>query len=230
MTTITNYLLVGNSRLHWAEKGDNKIRFSHSSVSQGFPKYKNTNNLIWASVGNHSKMFLNKSNEIKTTDLTMQKIPKHFGVDRALACFAAFKMIKNQCKKNIVIADLGTTLSITKISSNGDVIGGQLVPGFLTQLKSLEQNTKHLQLPPTFDIPKVNFLLSTEKAMLRGVYNSLLGAINLSFNENKDLLIICGGDAELIGKELQNTYNKNIKIKPNLVLTGMILFHELIHK
>ena len=49
---------------------------------------------------------------------------------------------------------------------------------------------------------------------------SLLSLINLSFNPSKEILIICGGDAELIGSELRHT--KNITIVPNLVMQGMI--------
>ena len=57
--------------------------------------------------------------------------------------------------------------------------------------------------------------------MLKGVSNSLIGLINLSFDSAKDILIICGGDSELIGSRL-NQKNKDIVIAPNLVMQGMI--------
>ena len=57
--------------------------------------------------------------------------------------------------------------------------------------------------------------------MLKGVSNSLIGLINLSFNPEKDILIICGGDSELIG-DLLKQKNKDIIISPNLVIKGMI--------
>ena len=57
--------------------------------------------------------------------------------------------------------------------------------------------------------------------MLKGVCNSLIGVINLSFNPVKDILIVCGGDSELIGCRLRQN-NKSVIIAPNLVMQGMI--------
>ena len=95
---------------------------------------------------------LRKENEIKTKDIQLSNLPDYFGVDRALACIAALKIIENPFKKDLLIADFGTILSITKLNSNGSIIGGQLLPGFLTQLKSMEQNTKNLKVPKKYDI------------------------------------------------------------------------------
>ena len=48
-----------------------------------------------------------------------------------------------------------------------------------------------------------------------------MGVIKLSFNPAKDILIICGGDSELIGSLLKQK-NEEIIIAPNLVMQGMI--------
>ena len=148
-------------------------------------------------------------------------MPHNIGIDRLLACFAANKIIDNKYNKNILIVDLGTTISITKINHKGTLIGGQLLPGFTTQLKSMDQNTKNLSSPENIFIPSNNFEIPTDRAMLRGVYNSINGAIQLSFNPIQDLLILCGGDANLIGKSIKKEI-KNIVIEPNLVMYGMI--------
>ena len=124
----------------------------------------------------------------------------------------------------MLIADFGTILSITKLNSNGSLIGGQLSPGFLTQLKSMDQNTKNLKLPTKFDIPKKNFLINTEEASLKGVINSLTGVINGAFNAKQDILITCGGDSQFMTKSLKNN-NKAIINAPNLVMEGMIIHH-----
>ena len=122
----------------------------------------------------------------------------------------------------MIIADFGTILSITKLNSNGSIIGGQLSPGFLTQLKSMEQNTKNLKVPEISEIPTKDFLTNTDEAILKGVFNSLNGVINSSFNQAKDILITCGGDSELMTKYLKTT-KKNIIHAPNLVMEGMII-------
>ena len=225
MVENINFLLVGNSRLHWAEKLHDKYRFFHTQRNNDIPQNINFNKLIWASVGKLPDFFLNKENEIVTQDIKLKNLPDYFGVDRALGCFEALKIIDNPSQKDILIADLGTTLSLTKLTFKGSIIGGQIIPGFLTQLKSLEKYAKNLRAPKKYQIPFKNFSIKTEDSILKGVSNSLIGVINLSFNPEKDILIMCGGDSELIGNGLKRK-NQEIIIAPNLVMQGMISHHN----
>ncbi len=218
-----NFLLVGNSRLHWAENVESEYKFLHTKINSPIPKNININKIIWASVGKTPKFVL-KENEIKTKDIQLSNLPDFFGVDRALACLAALKNIENPLKKDLLIADFGTILSITKLNSHGSIIGGQLIPGFLTQLKSMEQNTNNLKIPIKYDIPTKDFLINTEDAILKGVINSLTGVINSAFNPLKDILITCGGDSKFLTKFLK-TDQTNIINVPNLVMEGMIIHH-----
>ena len=216
-----DYLLIGNSRLHWALRKDDSYEFCHTSFDQTLPDKINLKELIWASVGKFPTIKFTQKNKITINELSLKKIPQHIGIDRALACLAAHTIIENKYKKNLLIVDLGTTISITKIDNKGSLIGGQLLPGFKTQLKSMEQSTKNLTLPENFFIPTNNFEISTSKAMLRGVYNSIIGAIKLAFNAKQDLLILCGGDADFIGKSIKEEI-ANFIIEPDLVMYGMI--------
>ena len=224
MISDINFLLVGNSRLHWAKYSQNQSRFFHTKKEQKVPKNIDLNQLIWASVGKLPNFLLKKDNEIKTNDIRLSNLPDYFGVDRALACLAALNIIANPLKKDLLIADFGTILSITKLNQNGSIIGGQLIPGFLTQLKSMEQNTKNLKVPKKYEIPTKNFLINTEEASLKGVINSLTGVISNLFNPAKDILLICGGASELVAKFLK-TQKENIINIPNLVMEGMIIHH-----
>ena len=223
MITDINFLLVGNTRLHWAKYSQNQSKFFHTKKDQKVPENIDLDKIIWASVGKLPNFLLKKDNEIKTKDIRLSNLPSYFGVDRALACLAAINIIANPLKKDLLIADFGTILSITKLGSNGSIIGGQLIPGFMTQLKSIEQNTANLKVPKQFEIPKEEFLISTEEAILKGVINSLNGVINSTFNPLKDILITCGGDSELLTKSLR--IKKNIINSPNLVMEGMIIHH-----
>ena len=224
MISDINFLLVGNSRLHWAKYSQNQSKFFHTKKEQKVPKNIDLDQLIWASVGKLPNIMLKKDNEIKTKDIRLSNLPDFFGVDRALACLAALNIIANPLKKDLLIADFGTILSITKLNPNGSIIGGQLIPGFLTQLKSMEQNTKNLKVPQKYEIPTKNFLINTEESILKGVINSLTGVINSSFNPLEDILITCGGDSEFLTKSLR-TQKKNIINVPNLVMEGMIIHH-----
>jgi type III pantothenate kinase len=229
MVSDINFLLVGNSRLHWAKYSRYQSQFFHTKKEQKVPENIDLDQLIWASVGKLPDFVLNKENEIKTKDIQLSNLPDYFGVDRALACIAALKIIENPFNKDLIIADSGTILSITKLNSNGSISGGQLLPGFLTQLKSMEQNTKNLKIPKKFDIPIKDFLINTEEAILKGVINSLTSAINSLFNPAKDILIICGGDSQLLTKSLK-TQKENIINAPNLVMEGMIIHHLSVKK
>jgi type III pantothenate kinase len=224
MVSDINFLLVGNSRLHWAKYSKKQTKFFHTQKEQKIPENIDLDKLIWASVGKLPDFLLKKENEIKTKEIKLSDLPDYFGVDRALACIASLKIIDNPFKKDLLIADFGTILSITKFNSNGSLIGGQLIPGFLTQLKSIEQNTKNLKVPTKYDIPIKDFLINTEEAILKGVINSLTGAINSLFNPSKDILVICGGDSQLLIESLK-TQKANIINAPNLVMEGMIIHH-----
>ena len=229
MVSDINFLLVGNSRLHWAKYSKNQSKFFHTKKEEKVPENIDLDQLIWASVGKLPNFLLKKENEIKTKDIQLSNLPDYFGIDRALACLAALKIIENPLKKDFLIADFGTILSITKLNSNGSIIGGQLTPGFLTQLKSMEQNTKNLTVPKKYDIPIKDFLINTEEAILKGVINSLTGVIKNSFNPLKDILITCGGDSQFLTNFLE-TNKKNIINAPNLVMEGMIIHHLSVKK
>ena len=229
MVSDINFLLVGNSRLHWAKYSKNQSKFFPTKKEEKVPENIELDQLIWASVGKVPNFLLKKENEIKTKDIHLSNLPDYFGVDRALACIAALKIIENPFKKDLLIADFGTILSITKLNSNGSIIGGQLLPGFLTQLKSMEENTKYLKVPKKYDIPIKDFLINTEEAILKGVITSLTGVINSLFNPANDILVICGGDSELLTKSLK-TEKENIVNAPDLVMEGMIIHHLSIKK
>jgi type III pantothenate kinase len=229
MVSNLNFLLVGNSRLHWAKYSQNQSKFFHTQKDQKVPENIDLDNLIWASVGKLPNFLLKEENEIKTKDIQLSNLPDYFGVDRALACTAALKIIENPLNKDLLIADFGTILSITKLNANGFILGGQLIPGFLTQLKSMEQNTKNLKIPKKYEIPIKDFLINTEEAILKGVINSLTSVIKNLFIPSNDILIICGGDSEFFAKSLK-TQKENIINAPNLVMEGMIIHHLSIKK
>ena len=225
MNNIVDYLLIGNTRLHWAVNKNSSYKFSNTLVNDSLPKNIDFKKLIWASVGKYPTNNLLKKNQVTIKDINLINMPHFIGIDRALACFAALIMFKSKSRRNLLIVDLGTTVSITKIDHQGNILGGQLFPGFTTQLKSMEQSTKNLVSPNKLYIPNNKFEISTMDAMLRGVYNSITGAINISFDRTKDILILCGGDANLIGNTLKKEIN-NIIIEPNLVMHGMIFLNK----
>jgi len=108
MVSDINFLLVGNSRLHWAKYSKNKSKFFHTKKEQKVPENIDLDKLIWASVGKLPNFLLKKENEIKTKDIQLSNLPDYFGIDRSLACLGALKNNKNPLKKELLIADFGT--------------------------------------------------------------------------------------------------------------------------
>ena len=53
MTNNVDYLLIGNTRLHWAFNQNHSYEFSHTSINESLPKNIDFTNLIWASVGKY---------------------------------------------------------------------------------------------------------------------------------------------------------------------------------
>ena len=53
--------------------------------------------------------------------------------------------------------------------------------------------------------------------------------INSLFNPEKDILIICGGDSQLLTKYIK-TQKEHIINAPNLVMEGMIIHHLSVKK
>ena len=95
MVSDINFLLVGNSRLHWAKYSKNQSKFFHTKKEQKVPENIDLDQLIWASVGKLPNFLLKKENEIKTKDIELSNLPDYFGVDRAFACIAALKLIED---------------------------------------------------------------------------------------------------------------------------------------
>ena len=60
-----NFLLVGNSRLHWAKSSKNQSKFFHTKKEEKVPENIDLDQLIWASVGKLPNFLLKKENEIK---------------------------------------------------------------------------------------------------------------------------------------------------------------------
>jgi len=65
MVSDINFLLVGNSRLHWAKYSKNQSKFFHTEKEQKVPENIDLDQLIWASVGKLRNFLLKKENEIK---------------------------------------------------------------------------------------------------------------------------------------------------------------------
>ena len=228
MNSEEKFLMIGNTRWHWAIKFNNEWKYFDTSPYQGDVKDEDFSQVAWASVGIvPNNIDLCPSKKINLNDVPLLNLPSHLGIDRALASYSAFQKqiyLKNK-KEGLLIVDAGTILSITKITEDGGFDGGQLIAGLRLQLSAMAKGAFNLENPIIKTIPKKNFQYNTTNAMIRGTINSLLGPILQCYKETSLTIWLCGGDALVILNELKNK-NIDVQYQPNLVLEGMINIHK----
>ena len=219
-----NYLMIGNTRWHWASKIKEHWKYFHTAPNPIEFKDKDYSQLSWASVGPiPENISLCHSKEIRLNDIPLSNLPSNLGIDRALAGWSAFKKqlsLKNK-KQDLIVIDAGTILSITKITKKGEFSGGQLISGLRLQLSSMANGALNLETPIIERIPTDIFQNETNNAMIKGSIYGLIGLILKIFEETKLPIWMCGGDAPIILNELKNE-SIDINYCPNLVLEGMI--------
>jgi len=216
------YLLIGNSRWHWAIKAKGIWNYFHTPPNNTNVTTIHENLWTWASVGDiPQNIRLNPFKEIQIKNIPLANLPSWLGIDRALGSWEAYEQAKIQGlhSKGILMADAGTILSITKITAEGKFDGGQLIPGLDLQRKSIATKAFKINDPKNYYIPKKIFPTSTEEAILRGSFQSLIGVLIEAQKESNLPIWLCGGDSEILFNSLKN----HVKIihSPNLVLEAM---------
>ncbi len=218
------FLLIGNTRWHWALEKTHGWEFLHTK-----PDIKKLFSLkdtlvAWAAVGViPNQVIFNQKNKLLTQDIPLKNLPPWVGIDRALGAWAALQKSKalGINFNGLIVADAGTILSLTKIDQSGEFKGGQLVPGFKLQLLSMSQGAKQLKIPDILKKQPTMFPKETSEAMQRGSLQSLLGIIMNAHEESHLPIWLCGGDSDLLAEEL-NKQSLEFFHYPNLVLEGMV--------
>ena len=224
MNLDRNYLMIGNTRWHWASKNDKNWKYFHTDPNPIKFKNKDYSQLSWASVGPIPEdIKLCSTKQLKLDHIPLINLPPNLGIDRALAAWSAFKK-QSYLKKNkqdLIVIDAGTILSVTKITKQGEFAGGQLISGLRLQLSSMANGAFNLETPIINSIPEETFQFETKNAMIRGAINGLVGLILQIIDQTQSSIWLCGGDAPVLLNELKNK-NIEINFNPNLVLEGMI--------
>lgn len=148
--------------------------------------------------------------------------PDRLGVDRWVAMIGARATTGAAC----LVVDAGTAITLDAIDRDGRHLGGQILPGLRLMAVALDRSTS--------DLPQVDTRLlrdntaggllanSTEEAISRGILSAVLGAVehvarSIRETDPDTILLLTGGDAELIQKHLQFAAT----LRPHLVLEGL---------
>lgn len=149
--------------------------------------------------------------------------PSQLGVDRVVSAAAAYDVVEDA----VVVADLGTAVTIDLVDKHGVFQGGVILPGFEICLQGLYEGTALL--------PKVEMARPTEPwgrntadAIRCGLYYGVIGAIEEVVRRYAERLgswpqvIMTGSGGELIYKDCPFVDN----YVPNLVVKGIVLAYQ----
>ncbi len=157
---------------------------------------------------------------------TRYRNPEQLGSDRmALAAGGARKYPK----KNLLLVDMGTATNIEAVNSQGEHLGGVILPGVLMgrdALTAKAEKLKHTEIA----LPAQVCGLSTEECIQSGLFLGNLGAVRELLTKMKQeafplepaLIIGTGGLAGIFQKE--ELFDA---IEPDLVLEGIYYLQEI---
>lgn len=190
------WLLIGNSRWHWAYQAATGIReYVDESPAAGLARlqaWADRQLLGWAAVGPvPPQAGLDPSRRLILQDVPLAGMPPWLGVDRALVGWQAWRSAA--AGSAVLVADAGTVLSLTCVDRRGRFVGGRLMAGAALQLRALNAGTANL--PPQAGklvLDPDPWPQATVAAMQAGVLRGLAAALNAAAEER--ILIPSGSD------------------------------------
>ena len=169
------------------------------------------------------KYFNIKAYIIENSDIPIKieyDFPNEIGTDRLINAFGGIKKYPN---KNLIIVDFGTATTIDIVSASNTYLGGIILPGIITSLRTLEAKTAklpHIHISPPSRIVGKN----TVECIRSGIFNGHGGMIDELVKRVKDelgwkeaVVMATGGLSKAIQKF---SYSINY-IEPHLTLLGI---------
>ena len=216
------WLLIGNSRWHWAEGELGCLRTWSAPAGVG----KLEGLVAWAAVGPvPAAAPLPPERRLHLKDVPLLGQPGWLGVDRALVAWRAWCLASGP----VLVADSGTALSLTLVTSEGRFGGGRLLAGAALQLRALAAETAGLPgLEQPLDLPLDLWPRSTPEAMAAGVLRGLAAALAAAGREAQTSCPGCsfwltGGDGPLLKPLLQQLLASYmpLQLAPDLALEAL---------
>ncbi|OGQ34544.1 MAG: hypothetical protein A3F16_03485 [Deltaproteobacteria bacterium RIFCSPHIGHO2_12_FULL_43_9] len=162
-----------------------------------------------------------RSHFITYKDIPLQykrvKNIERVGVDRLINGYCAY----SSCQRESIVVGLGTATIVDGVTSKGEYLGGMILPGIGTMLKSLHENTAmlpHVSFSPT----SCDIAVDTASAMMLGVQSATLGGIKEAIDKLKNVIpnarvVITGGWSEIFA----NLFEFDHEVNGNLTLQGI---------
>ena len=149
--------------------------------------------------------------------------PEKVGTDRVVSAAAAYAVAEDA----VVVADIGTAITIDLVDENGVFLGGVICPGFEISAKALKENTA--QLPKAkITKPKAPYGKNTSEAINCGLYYSAVGTLEEVIRRYAEEIgkwpqtVITGAAA----KTIKDDCSFIDSFVPSLVVKGIVLAYK----
>ncbi|GGI28163.1 type III pantothenate kinase [Pedobacter mendelii] len=152
------------------------------------------------------------------------KTPSTLGLDRWAGILGANAIFRT---KACLVIDAGTCITYDLLNAKSEYFGGSISPGITMRFKAVHEFTGRLPLvnwDAENNIPNgIDTVSAIKNGVLQGVKNEIEGFIALNnIKESALKVIITGGDADFLFKQLQNSiFAPQIIKDPYLVLKGL---------
>ena len=153
--------------------------------------------------------------------------PATLGADRWLSALS----VSHDIKKPAVIVSVGTAVTIDYVSydqknNRHTFEGGVILPGLHLTKNTLSNDTADLKNGEgVFQMPPIDTANAIQSGFILSVLGNIKSFFELASNQLKDVVIILsGGDAELIHQHMDEDLKKYVSIKKDLVLEGLFIF------
>jgi len=169
------------------------------------------------------KYFKLKAHIIENGEIPIEveyDFPSEIGTDRLINAFAGVKLFANT---NLIIVDFGTATTLDVVSRNKAYLGGVILPGIITSLRSLETKAAklpHIHLSPPARVVGKNTVECIRSGVFHGYGGMIDELVNRIVSEEKwcEFLVIATGGLSRIIKDFSK---KIASIDPYLTLKGI---------
>jgi type III pantothenate kinase len=148
--------------------------------------------------------------------------PHRLGADRWVALVGARqRALAGRAPRPALVVMVGTAVTVDALDTEGQFLGGLILPGFGLMLKALEMGTAGLRVP-TGEV--VDFPTNTSDALMSGGANAIAGAVERQHRRlamrtgAEPLLLMAGGAAP----KLAPTLDLPVQVVDTLLFEGLL--------
>lgn len=228
---------IGNTRVKWALAHDRVLvdtgaiaHDAHDDWTTALPGTR-VETVFVASVA-HERAVLALGAHAQARDVSLRRVvsgrasgaltngykaPAQLGVDRWMACIGA----QARGTGSVLVADVGTALTLDRIAADARHEGGLIAPGVTSMRSALRAVT---QLAPTHTQGVPEWLArDTDHAIAAGTLRCAISLLDAAAAQmTPDRLLLTGGEAALLAAHLAQDW----EVAPHLVLEGLALHAE----